>query len=95
MIMEIFAILDAAAERYIEPFPAPTVQVAIREFQRACERQDGPFGKFPEDYTLWVIGTFDAEFGVLEGHPGRKIAMATSFVHGAQIDLVTETEAEA
>jgi len=79
MKTELFAIFDAAAERYIDPFPAPTLQVAIRGFQEACESDGHQFKKFPEDYALYHIGEFDAELGVLTGFEARKIAMASSF----------------
>ncbi len=82
MNIEIFAVFDAAAARYIEPFTAPTVDFALRGFKEACNTDEHQFTKFPEDYTLWHIGTFDAELGVLEGFPqAHKVALATSFVN--------------
>ncbi len=91
-MIELFAIMDAAAERYIEPFCGSTMQVAIRGFQEACTTEGHQFRKFPEDYSLWHVGSFDPELGVLEAVTPRKIAMASSFVHGAQIDLVEDIE---
>ncbi len=95
MKSELFAIWDAAAERYIEPFPAPTIAIALRGFQEACETDGHQFRKFPEDYALFHIGSFDQELGELIPMTARKLALAGSFVHGGQIDLVTELESEA
>lgn len=81
-MIELFAIFDSAAVRFIEPFPASTVQVAIRGFQEACSKEGHQFEKFPEDYTLFHVGTFDPEKGEIESWSDlRKVAMATSFVH--------------
>ncbi len=83
---ELFAVFDAAAKRYIDPFCGPTVEFAIRGFKEACQRADHQFSKFPEDYALYHVGSFDPELGVITGMTARKIAAATSFVHGIRID---------
>ncbi len=88
MRVELFAVQDAAANRFIDPFPAPTVEFAIRGFKEACGTEGHQFGKFPEDYSLWHVGEFDAELGLISPLTPRKLATASSFVHGAQIDLV-------
>ncbi len=87
MNVELFAVYDAAAEKYMDPFPAPTIDFALRGFKEACRQKDHQFEKFPEDYSLWHVGSFDASLGTLEGMTARKIAMATSFVHGAQLEI--------
>ncbi len=87
MMIELFSVLDAAAERYMDVFCAPTCEFAIRGFKEACRTQDHQFSKFPEDYTLFHIGTYDPELGVIKPLTARKIAIASSWVHGAQLDI--------
>jgi len=90
-MIELFAIFDSAAERYIEPFPGSTLEVAIRGFREACEKEGHQFHKFPEDYSLFHVGSFDPELGVISGLTPRKIAQATQFVHGVpQLELENE-----
>ncbi len=84
---ELFAVRDAAAERYIDPFSAPTADVALRNFKYECEREGSQFGSFPEDYALYHVGNFDPELGIIVGLPARKIAMASSFVKDRFRDL--------
>lgn len=85
-MIEMFAVFDAAAERYIEPFPASTVQVAIRGFEKACGTEGHPFREAPSDYFLFHVGTFNDALGEMEGWVSpRKVAMATSFVGGEAI----------
>lgn len=89
MNVEIFSIYDAAAERYMDPFCAPTVQFAIRGFEEACKTEGHQFTKFPEDYALYKVGAFDADLGVITRVDAVKLAVASSFalVHGAQLDI--------
>lgn len=76
---EIFAVFDTAAKRYIDPFCAPTIDMAIRGFKEVCETPGHQFQKFPEDYALYHIGQFDPELGLIIGNDGHKVAMASSY----------------
>lgn len=81
MNVEIFSVFDAAAKRYMDPFCAPTVEFALRGFREACQTDGHQFAKFPEDYVLYRVGSFDAEIGdIITGHEAVKIAMASSYV---------------
>jgi hypothetical protein len=59
MIKKIFAIYDSKAETYNNPYFALTTGAAIREFELAVQNNDSMLSKYPEDYTLFEIGTFD------------------------------------
>ncbi len=82
MMTELFCVLDAAASRFVDPFCAPTVDAALRGFKEAVMTDGHQFAKFPEDYSLWKVGSFDPETGLLVGIVGVKIAMATDFTRG-------------
>lgn len=92
---ELFAVHDAAADRFIDPFCGPTIDFAIRGFKEACMGDGHQFNKFPEDYTLFHIGTFDPQLGTLQGMTARKIATASSFVHGMQLDIEDQIKEQA
>lgn len=79
MTTEMFSVWDAAAMRYMDPFPAPTLEFALRGFREACTTPDHQFNKYPEDYVLYHVGTFFGETGHFEELEPRKIAMANSF----------------
>ncbi len=87
MNVELFSVLDQAAERFIDPFPGITIDFAIRGFKEACMTEGHQFAKFPEDYALYHVGSFNVELGELIPKQANKIAMASSFVHGAQLDI--------
>lgn len=61
----LFSVHDGAAERFLDPFVAPTVTVALRGFQAAIGKPGHPFNEFPSDYTLFQVGEFDPETGHL------------------------------
>lgn len=87
MNVQIFSIFDMAAKRYMDPFTGPTIEFALRGFKEACTTAEHQFNKFPEDYCLYHVGTFDADLGAITPLEARKIAMASSFV---QLDLDIE-----
>lgn len=66
MIFKVFAIRDMKAEAFLPPYFSPTVGIAIRSFTDAVNSPEGPFGKYPDDFTLFEVGQFDDGTGVLE-----------------------------
>lgn len=78
----LFTVYDSAARRYLEPFYAETQEVAMRMFRQLVNRPDHQFGKFPEDYTLFVIGEFDAETGLVTSFVApHSLGVAVTFVN--------------
>lgn len=78
---EIFTVYDSAARRYLQPFVAETVEVAIRMFRALVSKPEHQFARFPEDYTLFHIGSFDAETGTVKalGTP-HSLGVAVTFL---------------
>jgi len=66
MIQQLFTVFDSAANAWLEPFFAPTLEVGLRMFREICNKPDHQFAKYPEDYTLFHIGSFSQASGVLE-----------------------------
>lgn len=65
MSEEIFTVFDTAAKRFLQPFFAETPEVACRMFRQLVNKQDHQFNKFPEDYVLFHLGSYDGETGQL------------------------------
>lgn len=80
MRLQAFSVFDGAANLFLEPFWAPTMEVAIRGFREACQRQDHQFNKFPEDYTLFHVGEFDQERGEFTPLTPRSLGVAITFL---------------
>jgi len=62
---QVFTVYDSAARRYLEPFFADTVEVALRMFRAMVSKEGHQFNRFPEDYTLFHIGDYDPTSGML------------------------------
>jgi hypothetical protein len=81
MTINLFTVYDAAAARYLEPFHAPTIEYAIRQFRSSVEQEGHMFAKYPEDYTLFHIGEYNQETGLLTPNAAPvSLGVAITFV---------------
>ncbi len=92
MNCELFSVRDQAADGYVEPFAAPTIEFAIRSFSDSVQKEGHAFARYPQDFALFHVGTFDMALGVMDGFPARKIADASQFAHGSLLDLLQDEE---
>lgn len=64
-------------------FLTPTVdlndQSAMRNFAHATMQSNNLFNSHPQDYSLFRIGTFDSESGIIEPIVPEHIAEGVSF----------------
>lgn len=86
METNVFTVYDSAAGLYLEPFHAPSIEFAVRGFREAVNKPDHQFNKFPEDYTLFHIGTFDPQSGVLNPLTPRSLGVAITFIRRLEVD---------
>ena len=59
MILNIFSILDSKAEAFMQPFYAQTKGLAVRSFTEALNDSKSIFYKYPSEFLLYEVGTFD------------------------------------
>lgn len=67
MKLNIYAIFDSATNAYMQPFPMQSDGQALRAFTDLAVRADHDIGQHPEDYSLWRVGSFDDNEGLMEG----------------------------
>jgi len=60
---KIYTVYDQAAGAYLQPFFLDTAGQAIRAFTDCANDQEHLFGKYPDAYTLYHIGTYDESNG--------------------------------
>lgn len=65
MKVQAFCVFDAAADLYMEPFFLRSRGEALRSFKDAVNKEGHPFAQHAADYTLFHIGEFDQEKGVM------------------------------
>lgn len=79
--LNLFAIKDIKSELFSTTLmPVQTTGVAIRSFATACEDENTEFYKYPSDYSLYHLGTYDVETGIVESITPKQIANASEFV---------------
>lgn len=66
MILQIMAVYDAKARAYIHPFYSAHLDVAVRVFAECANTPDHQIGKFPEDFHLYHLGTWDDSTAKME-----------------------------
>lgn len=65
MLLKVFSVYDAKAFAYLPPFFMAEKGMAARVFTEAVRDKSHQFGKFPEDYILFQIGSYDDQTGNL------------------------------
>jgi len=86
MVHKIFTIFDSKAKAYLTPFFLHEVGMATRVFADCINDRTHMFGKHPEDYTLFQIGSWWDDKAKFE--TTIPIALATG------IELVIESPQE-
>lgn len=59
MIKKIFSVYDSKAKTYNTPFLELNIGTAVRAFETAIKEGNTMFSKYPTDYTLFELGSFD------------------------------------
>jgi hypothetical protein len=66
MLQNIYTIHDSKADAYLPPFFLHSDGMATRSFQDCITDKEHNFGKHPQDYTLFKIGTFNDKTSEIE-----------------------------
>ncbi|AJK28300.1 putative nonstructural protein [Eel River basin pequenovirus] len=85
MIQYIFTVFDSAAKAFLEPFFAPTTESALRSFRQVVNKEGHQFNQFPEDYTIFLIGTFDQQTGIITPENPTSLGVAITFIEGRPV----------
>ena len=68
MKLLVFSVFDSKAEVYGTPIFFATKGLAIRAFSDQVNRPDSPLNAHSGDFTLFEIGEFSQDTGMLESH---------------------------
>jgi hypothetical protein len=66
MLQFVVSVKDRAADVFNRPFFVPHRNVAVRDFTDEVNRSapDNALNKHPDDFDLYILGTFDDNSGV-------------------------------
>ena len=85
MVLKIFSVFDEKAETFSPPMFLKHNGEALRSFQQVVEDNTSMISKFPSDYKLYALGTFDDVAGMFEGVKTPEfLANASDFVEVKQ-----------
>lgn len=71
----VVSVKDRAADVFNRPFIVPHRNVAVRDFTDEINRADAqnPLNKHPDDFDLYLLGTFDDSVGTFTSAEGPTI----------------------
>lgn len=85
MTLQMFCIRDAKAEAYLRPFFAPTKGLALRWFIEGSSRPDDPMSKYPADYHLFHLGSYDDSDATFKFLPSKEcLGCAVDFLNSRE-----------
>lgn len=65
MVVKMYSLLDGKGKVYSKPFYANNDGEALRSFAEAVNNKDLVCGKYPEDFSLFRVGEWDDNTGML------------------------------
>ncbi len=88
MTVLVFAVFDAAAEAFLTPMFFDTKGMALRAFVDACNSEGHMFRLHADDYTLFHIGFFYPDKGLLEAmSTPDSLGVALQFIERPQLGI--------
>ena len=79
MTLKAFAIYDSKAELYLQPFFMRSRGEALRAWTDSVNDEKAPFHRYPADYTLFEIGTYDESSGKMTAITNQSLGNAVEF----------------
>lgn len=77
-----YSIQDSKAQQFNLPFFSDNHATAIRTFSQLASDQNSLPGKYPADFSLIFIGTFDSETGIFTTENHLNLGSLASFSSG-------------
>lgn len=79
---QVFTVYDSAAKAFLDPFFEGTIEQAIRRFRSTVNHPEPSLmSQYPEDYTLFHMGSFNVETGrMLSLDAPHSLGVAVTFI---------------
>lgn len=87
-MMKLYAVRDVKADAFGAPMSIATEGLARRSFLEACMDQRSDLCKYPNDYMLYELGSYDPNSGEVKAHLPSPIfiASAAAVVEQARVE---------
>lgn len=90
MQTELFAVYDNKAQAFASPFVMQNRAMAIRAFKFAVNDKTTDPGKYPEDFSLFILGTFNDADASITTVPQTCIAYGLALVDAQEQQTIEE-----
>jgi len=89
MQLKMYSVRDSKAETFHPPFYKRTHGEAERDFQALAHDEKSQVSKFPEDFDLYWVGSYDELSGKVNGLDSpQHIVKAIQLVRSGEVDAV-------
>lgn len=78
-MMKLYAVRDVKADSFGAPMSIATEGLARRSFLEACLNPQSDLNKYPSDYMLFEVGSYEPNTGTITPcHPAPKFIISAS-----------------
>lgn len=84
-MLKVFAVYDVKSASYGQPHFIASTGLALRTFGEVCLNPESPLFKYPQDFALYEIGTWDPSSGVLTTMKAKHVASAAAIISGVSV----------
>lgn len=78
MIHHVMSVYDEKAEAFAQPFFVASELVGARSFMAACADAESLLARFPSDYRLYALGTYDDQDGRFSSYDRPRLVMTAA-----------------
>lgn len=78
MLIKVFSVFDVKVAAYAQPFFMRTSGEAVRAFVQSCNDENTQLAKTPEDFSLFELGEFNDQNGLMTSYDHPKVIMKAS-----------------
>lgn len=79
-MIDMYSVYDAKAKIWQYPFQAESSGAAVRAFADIANDRNHPIGQHPEDYCLYLVGSWDKLTGDVKPVEKQSFGVALEFV---------------
>lgn len=90
MLHLVFCVYDVKAEVFGMPIFQRTKGEALRTFETEVNRPESMLNKHPEDYSLFLVGTYNQETGELVAQVPLSLGLAMEYARTPQLQLTQD-----
>lgn len=86
-MMKLYAVRDCKADSFGAPMSIASVGIARRVLLETAQQGNSPLAKYPEDFSLYELGEYDADSGEIRPCKPAPVFVATV------LDILNEARA--